>query len=141
MVLCDVNVFVYAFRIDSPKHDACRTWLVERLAGPENFAYSELVLSSVVRVVTHPRIFHQPSTLEAAFGFIEAVRTAPTALPVVPGRRHWDIYRKLCVESEARGNLSADAYLAALAIEHGCEWISTDRGFARFPQLKWRVPG
>jgi predicted nucleic acid-binding protein len=61
-------------------------------------------------------------------------------LIVSPGRKHWEIFLRLCREGDARGNLVSDAYHAALAIENGCEWITTDRDFARFPGLKWRSP-
>ena len=65
-----------------------------------------------------------------AFTFVEAIRSAPNAIPIEPGPRHFDLFARLCVEAGARGNLVADGYLAALAIESGCEWITTDRDFA-----------
>ena len=140
MILCDVNVLLYAFRRDTHRHREYRNWLMERLAGPENVGVSDLVLSGLVRVATHPRIFTKPSTLEEALAFVEAVRSSPVSVPVSPGRRHWDVFRDLCVQSGVKGNLVPDAYLAALAIEAGCEWITTDRDFARFPGLRWRHP-
>jgi hypothetical protein len=33
-----------------------------------------------------------------------------------------------------------DAYFAALALESGCEWVTTDRDYARFAGLAWRHP-
>lgn len=57
-----------------------------------------------------------------------------------PGERHWEIFTRLCRSARARGNLVPDAYLAALAIESGTEWITTDRDYARFPGLRWRHP-
>jgi len=68
------------------------------------------------------------------------LRGLANCVPVAPGLRHWEIFRALCSEARARGNLVPDAYLAALAIESGCEWISTDRGFSRFKGLRWRHP-
>jgi hypothetical protein len=59
---------------------------------------------------------------------------------LAPGERHWDIFQRLCREVNAKGNLIPDAYLAALAIESGSEWITTDRDYARFPGLRWRHP-
>lgn len=140
MILCDVNVLVYAFRADAPNHASVRAWLRERLASDESFGVAELVLSAFVRIVTHPRIFVKPSTVNEAFRFAEAVRERPNAVPVAPGQRHWGIFRRLCEQSGAKGNLVPDAYLAALAIEHGCEWITTDRDYTRFPGLRWRHP-
>ena len=62
------------------------------------------------------------------------------AVTLAPGERHWDIFQRLCREANAKGNLIPDAYLAALAIESGAEWITTDRDYARFPGLRWRHP-
>ena len=140
MVLPDVNVLVYAHREDSGRHAACRTWLEGVVNGNESYGVSELVLSGFVRVVTHPRIFTKPSPLADALEFTEQLRSRPNCVPVAPGRRHWDIFRTLCLEADARGNLVPDAFLAAMAIEAGCEWISTDRDFCRFKGLRWRHP-
>jgi uncharacterized protein len=108
--------------------------------GGEPFGVSDLVLSSVLRIVTHPRVFDPPSTWERAREFADAVRSAPSAVPVTPGSRHWWIFSNLADEAGVRGNLVPDAYLAALAIESGLEWITADRGFARSPGLRFRNP-
>lgn len=140
MILCDVNVLIYAFRRDTVRHEEYRVWLMERLAGHENFGVSDLLLSGVIRVATHPRVFAQPSTVNEALAFVEAVRSSPVAVPICPGERHWGVFRDLCRKADTKGNLVADAYLAALAIESGCEWITTDRDYGRFPGLRWRHP-
>jgi uncharacterized protein len=98
------------------------------------------VLSGFARIVTHPRVFVPPSPIDDAFGFTDALREQPNAVVVSPGDRHWEIFRSLCKQVGARGNLVADAYLAALAIETGSEWITTDRDYARFAGLRWRHP-
>ena len=140
MLLADVNVLVYAHRRDAPDHARHRQWLEALLNGEGAFAFSYTVLSGFVRVVTHPRIFKPPSTLEAALAFARAIQDAPNAVPATPGPRHWEIFESLCAQAEARGNLITDAVVAALAIENGCELITTDRDFRRFPQLRWRHP-
>lgn len=140
MVLPDVNVLVYAHREDTAHHGACRAWLEDVVNGNESFGISELVLSGFVRVATHPKVFAKPSSLADALEFSEQLRGRPNCVPVAPGRRHWDIFRALCVEAGAKGNLVPDAFLAAIAIEAGCEWITTDRDFARFKSLRWRHP-
>lgn len=140
MLLADVNVFVYAHRTDSPRHAEHRTWLERALDGIEPFGVSDPVLASVVRLVTNPRIFVPPTPSAVAFEYCALVRAAPAAVSVVPGPRHWAIFEDLCRTVDARGNVVPDAYLAALAIEHGATWVTTDRGFARFPGLQWRVP-
>ena len=140
MVLPDVNVLVYAHREDAVHHAACRAWLEGVVNGNESYGLSELVLSGVVRVATHPKVFARPSPLAHALEFTEQLRGRPNCVPVAPGRRHWDIFRTLCVEAGAKGNLVPDAFLAAMAIEAGCEWITTDRDFSRFKGLRWRHP-
>ena len=82
----------------------------------------------------------EPSPLSSALAFVDALLNQPNAVVLRPGARHWAIFSSLCRAAEARGNLVADAYHAALAIEHGCEWITTDRDYARFTGLRWRHP-
>ena len=57
---------------------------------------------------------------------------------IEPGPRHWTIFRDLVLATGIRGSDTTDAYLAALAMEHGCEWWTKDGGFSRFPGLRWR---
>src|SRR5439155_11239478 len=104
------------------------------------FGVSEMVFSSFVRIVTNQRIFQPAAPLDAALAFCNHLRDRPNAILVAPGQRHWTIFTDLCRRAKARGDLVPDAYLAAMAIESGCEWITTDRDFARFPGLRWRAP-
>jgi toxin-antitoxin system PIN domain toxin len=140
MQLVDVSLLVYAYREDAPGHEAYRTWVEGLLDSDRAYGISDLVLSGFLRIVTHPRVFNPPSPLRHAMGFVAQVRDQPHRVRVAPGPRHWGIFARLCEESGARGNLVPDAYLAALAIESGSEWITTDRDYARFPGLRWRHP-
>ena len=140
MVLLDVNVLVYAHRADAPAHDAYRTWLEALLNGDAGFGLCDLVLSGFLRVVTHPQVFSVPTPLATALTFVNELRTRDNCIRVAPGERHWEIFEGLCRSANVKGNLVPDAYLAALAIEHGAEWMTTDRDYARFPGLKWRHP-
>jgi toxin-antitoxin system PIN domain toxin len=140
MILPDVNVLLYAFRSDSPEHSRYRKWMEQVIAGPAAYGMAPQVLSGLVRVATHRRIFARPSRLRDALAFAAAVLSAPNCQIVQPGARHWGIFMDLCRRAGAAGNLVQDAWLAALAIETGCEWITTDRDFARFPGLRWRTP-
>ena len=140
MILPDVNILVYAHRRDTTEHRAVRRWLEGVVEADEAYAMSDLVISGFVRVVTHPRIFREPSPLADALAFAEQLLDQPHCVLVQPGPRHWDIFVRLCRQASARGNVVPDAFLAALAIEAGCEWITTDRDFARFEGLRWRHP-
>jgi hypothetical protein len=138
--LLDVNVLVYAHRADAPEHARYRVWLSEIIHSDAAYGMSDLVLSGFVRVVTHPRVFRDPTPLETALVFAAEVRDHPSCIAVSPGERHWDIFTRLCRAVGARGSLVPDAFLAALAIESGAEWVTTDRDYARFPDLRWRHP-
>ncbi len=140
MRLVDVNVLVYAFRTDAPDHKAYATWLEALVNSDEAYAVFDLILSGFLRVVTHPRVFAPPTPVPAALTFVEMFRSHPTAVPLHPGPRHWQIFTRLCRHVAARGNLVPDAFLAALAIESGSEFLTTDRDYARFPDLRWRHP-
>ncbi len=140
MILADVNVLIYAFRSDSENHTEYKSWLESLVNGPAAFGISPQVLAAVVRVCTHPRIFARPSAQSEAFAFCRALLDQQSATVIVPGERHWSIFEALCLQSKASGNLVQDAWFAALAIEAGCEWITTDRNYARFPGLRWRSP-
>lgn len=140
MILPDVNVLVYAHREDAPNHAAFRGWLEAIISRDQPYGMSDIVLSGFLRVVTHPRVFNPPSGIERALMFAGDVRNQPNCVPIRPGPRHWAIFRNLCRSANARGNLVPDSYLAALAIESGSEWITTDRDFSRFPGLSWRHP-
>jgi uncharacterized protein len=135
-----VNVLVYAQRGGSEEYERIGEWLEQVANGSSSFGASTLVLSGMVRIVTHPRVFERPTPVEQALEFVHSLLARPNCVPVSPGARHWDIFTRLCVAMGATGNEVPDAYLAALAIESGCEWVSTDRGFARFEGLRWRHP-
>jgi len=140
MILPDVNVLIYAFRKDVPEHESCRKWLEAVVRGDARFGLSPQVLSALVRITTHRRIYATPSTLEDARGFCDDLINQPHCQIVQPGERHWQIFRGLCLETGTRGAIVADAWYAALAIEWGCEWVTLDRDYARFPGLRWRLP-
>jgi hypothetical protein len=140
MILFDVNVLIYASNPDGPDYDRFRTWFEQILRGNSAFGVSDLVLSSFLRVVTNRRVFAMPSTPEAALDLVDQIRSRPNCVVIQPGPRHWEIFAGLVRQVKARGNLVPDAYLAALAIESGSEWITTDRDYARFPNLNWRHP-
>ena len=140
MILPDVNVLIYAFRVDTPHHALCRSWLEGVVTGDARFGISPLALRAVVRITTNPRAFVTPSSLDEAFGFCDDLLGQPHCQVVEPGERHWDILKRLCAEAAITGPRVSDAWFAALAIESGCDWITLDRDFARFPDLAWRGP-
>ena len=140
MLIADVNVFLYAHRPESPDHPRYMAWLQQALLGPEPFGVSDAVLASFVRIATHHRVFVEPTPSKVALAFCDAVRDAPAATVLQPGPDHWRLFSDLIIDSSARGNLVPDAYLAALAIEQGATFVTTDTGFARFAGLRRSHP-
>lgn len=136
----DVNVLVYAHRVDLPEHDRYRA-LLDRLANDaEPLGLPDLVLSGFLRVVTNRRIFEDPAQPADATAAVDELLAAPAAMRLGAGERHWNLFRQLAAEIDARGNDVADAYLAGYAVENNATWLSADRGFARFRRLRWCHP-
>lgn len=140
MLIADVKIFLSAYRADDPAHPSMHRWLTTCLEGGETFGISELVLSAFVRISTNRRILVGPATPEEAIAFCAVLRTAPSARIVAPGQRHWDIFADLVRDTHATANIVPDAYLAALAIEHGATLVTRDRGLRRFPGLRTLDP-
>lgn len=140
MILPDVNILLYAFRRDSLRHVEYREWLQQIVSGHAAFGISMQTLASLIRIATHPGIYVNPSRLDEAVAFCDAILGAPNCTVIQPRERHWSIFTDLCSQARARGNLVQDAWFAALAIESGCEWTTTDRDYSRFPGLRWREP-
>lgn len=140
MILADINVLVYAHRRDLPQHDRFSAWLGGEVESGRSFALCDTSLTGFLRIVTNGRVFEKPTPLDEALLSIEELREHPGAVHVSPGARHWGIFTELCSAVGARANDIPDAYLAALAIESGSELMTADRGFGRFPGLRWSCP-
>lgn len=140
MRLPDVNVLLYAVDEDSRHHATARLWLEEALSGSETVAFCWNVLLGFVRVSTRPVAFERPLDADAALDLVDGWLAQPCATVVHPTARHAAILRDLLTQAGTAGNLTTDAHLAALAIEHGAELWSYDGDFARFPGLRWSRP-
>lgn len=137
MIHFDVNVLVYAFRIESPDHDRCRGWLDDVRVSREEIGLGELALTGFVRIVTNPRAFVTPAPTSAALQFVDSLRATPKARTVTATAASWRVFYDLAAnDPQIRANLVPDAWLAALAISHDARLATTDRGFARFPGLE-----
>jgi toxin-antitoxin system PIN domain toxin len=136
----DVNVLVNAHRLEAPEHEGCHRWLDHARRDHEPLGLSDVVLSGFLRVVTHPRVFREPTPLGTALDFVESVRGSPASVALTPGDRHWRIFTDLCRQADARGNLVPDAFLAAIAIETNATLVTADRGLQRFARLRVEHP-
>jgi hypothetical protein len=135
MTLCDVNIYIYSFREDVLNHAFYSSWLNELLNSNTTFAYTELVLSSFLRIVTHTNIFKKTTPIKIALEFTQLILSHPMGLSIMPGARHWEIFKQLSKDTNAAGNNIPDIYLAALAIESEIQFITADKGFKKIKGL------
>lgn len=140
MILPDVNVLVYAVDAAAPRHAQARRWLEEVLSGTEEVGFAWAVLMGFVRISTNPAAFETPLEGDQAFGYVDEWLARPVAFPLSPGSDHVTLVRELLQPLGIAGNLTSDAHLAALAIEHGAELCSSDTDFGRFRGLRWTDP-
>jgi hypothetical protein len=140
LILVDANILLYAEDALHPYHEQARLWWDEQLSGTGIICLCWTVLSAFIRIGTNPRVFENPISLEQSLARVQSWLDQPCTRVVRPTERHWTVFRQVLTDGQAVANLVTDAHLAALAIEHGCELVSTDSDFARFPKLKWRNP-
>ena len=140
MKVPDVNLLLYALDEGSPKHARARPWLEELLSASEPVGFAWPVLLAFLRLSTRAQLFANPLDPAEAFDVVAGWLAQPCALIVHPTERHLGIMRGLVEPLGTAGNLTTDAHLAALAIEHGGEVCSADTDFARFPGLRWVDP-
>ena len=137
MIALDTNLLVYADRADLPQHDRSRKVLEDLANGVEPCGLPVFALVEYVRVVTHPRLFGQPTRLDDALANVNALLAVPPFSILLPGERFWELFDRISKEGDARGNLAFDAQIAAVSLEHRVsELWSADRDFARFPGLR-----
>jgi len=140
LILPDINVLVLAHHSDVEGHPRMRAWLEGEVNSDRPFMLADLVVAGFLRIVTSSRIFRRPTPLATAVDFVDGLVAQPTCLPVSAGERHWRVLRELLLGVDARANTVPDAHLAAIALEHGATVATRDRGFARFPDLRWFDP-
>jgi len=137
VLLPDVNVVLAGFRSDHNHHRLARAFLEQARGAGEVLGLSDVALAGVLRLATNVRVFVRPDTTEAALDYVDALLESPAQL-VRAGGTHWARFAGLCRQLGLRGNLVPDAYLAALALEQGAQLVTFDRGFGRYPGLRWR---
>ena len=140
MILIDANVLLYAYNSQSQEHERARTWLEATFSGTSPVGLSWVTVWAFLRIATNPRVFERPLSIEDATAIAASWLDQPIVKLLEPGERHWEILRAMTHQGQTIGPLVMDAVLAALAIEHGATLQTTDRDFARFPELSWANP-
>jgi toxin-antitoxin system PIN domain toxin len=140
MKLVDLNLLIYAVNRDAPHHVSAKSWWEEILTESEPVALSWMVILGFLRITTSGRIMPAPLSDLQALELVEDWLRLPGVVVLSPTDRHWTILRGLILSLGTAGNLTSDAHLAALAIEHGATLYSTDNDFSRFSQVRWVNP-
>lgn len=140
MQIVDANVLIYATNTDAPHHETAHRWLDDQLSGTEAVGLPWTVLLAFARITTRAGLLPRPLTVTQAFDTIDVWLSCPNAVVPTPTPRHRHVLRDLLERVGTAGNLTADAHLAALALEHGASICSFDSDFARFPGLRWSLP-
>lgn len=113
---------------------------MEQIDSPASYGMSKRVVEGFIRIVTHPGIYPEPDPVAGAVEFAESLVDQSNCVRVEPGPRQWELFLELVTQTGAKGNSVSDAWLAALAIESGSEWVTWDNGYARYPGLRWSTP-
>jgi toxin-antitoxin system PIN domain toxin len=140
MIVVDANLLIYTVNQDAPLHQKARAWWEAALTGSETVGLPWNVVLAFLRLTTRAGVFQHPLTVESAFALVDDWLRQPVVVTLEPGPHHLRLLRDLAFALGLAGNLTSDAHLAALAIEHGAELCSCDADFARFPGLHWRNP-
>jgi toxin-antitoxin system PIN domain toxin len=140
MKIVDINLLIYAINKDTPHHFKAKKWLEDSLSSDEPFGLAWIVILGFLRIVTNGRIMPTPLMPEVAIDLVNDWLQQPPSLTIVPSHQHWSIFKELLMPLGTAANLTSDAHLAALAIEHGARLYSTDNDFRRFTSLRWTNP-
>ena len=140
MIVPDVNLLVYAYNADAPRHDAARVWVQEAMNGAEAVGLPWAVVCGFICITTHPRVFLEPLRPIEAVGHVRQWLSCPAVDVLDPGPRHLQIMEDLLDQAGSAGSLTTDIHVAAIAIEYQCALASSDVDFGRFSGLKWVNP-
>ena len=140
MIVPDVNILLYAYDSQSRFHISARKWWEDQLNSSGRVGLAWQVIVAFIRIATNSRIFETPMAPSDAVSIVRTWLEQPCVEILGPGSGHAEILFRLITEVGAAGNLTSDAHLAALAIEHRAELASADRDFARFQGLRWVSP-
>ena len=140
MILPDLNILLYAADSTSIRHQAAKGWLEKAVNGIEEVGIPWVVHLGFLRLTTSAKVFAKPMSVEESLEWLDHLWSAPTVVPLNPGKAHNGLLRHLLLILGTGGNLTTDAHLAALALEHDATVVTGDRDFLRFPGLKVVFP-
>lgn len=141
MIAVDTNVLVAAHRADAEAHTQAAAAVRGLAEDPAPWGLPWPVVAEFVSVVTHPRVFRPPSTLDQALDQVDAWLGSPSARLLSERPVSWQTMRRLLQQGRASGPRAHDARIAAICLDHDvAELWTADRDFTRFPALRTRNP-
>jgi uncharacterized protein len=140
MIVLDANILLYAYDVDSPRYQAASTYLEKVLSAPDPVGIPLQSISAFLRISTQKGALRAPYTVQEAVAFVEEWIALPQVRLLTGGDRYWAILKRMLLEGHASGRSVTDAEIAAVTIEYGGELQTNDRGFARYPGLRWNNP-
>jgi toxin-antitoxin system PIN domain toxin len=140
LIVLDANLLIYAFDSEAVQHHAARNWLGKVVSSTELVGLPWQTVSAFIRITTNSRLTGDSFPTNKAIGIVQQWMELKQVRLLVPGERHWSIIQWMLIEGQVRGPMTTDAQLAALTVEYGGVLHTTDRGFARFPGLRWVNP-
>ena len=140
MILPDVNLLIYSVDETSAFHSGAKTWWDGALSSSRIVGLCYPSILGFIRLTTNRRVFAAPLSVTDALAYVESWLAQPNTTIVLPTTRHWPLLARLLESTGVGANLTTDAHLAALAIEHGFTLYSNDNDFGRFENLRWENP-
>lgn len=140
MNLVDANVLLYAVNAAAERHGEARSWLERELSGGSTVAFSWGVLLAFLRLSTKVGLFPRPLPADVALDRVGDWLAQPNSVLLEPTTQHLKVLRGLLLGAGTGGNLTSDADLAALSLEHGATVVTYDSDFGRFPGVRWSRP-
>lgn len=140
MIILDANILLYAYDLKAVLHQEARSWLFEVLSGDAPVGLPWQSVAAFLRLMTNPHLPGQRFTSHEALNFVESWLAQPNVRLLSPGDMHWSILKRMIIGGQVRGPMITDAQLAAITLEYGGVLHTTDRDFARFPDLRWKNP-
>ena len=140
MIVLDANLLLYAYDGKSLHHSKAYAWVTQIFSEPDPIGLPWQTISAFLRISTNNKLPGNRYSVEEAAQVVDEWVTRPNVRILSPGDDHWRLFRRMVVEGQASGALVSDARLAALTIEYGGVLHTTDRDFARFPDLRWKNP-
>jgi toxin-antitoxin system PIN domain toxin len=130
----DLNILVAAFRTDHPHHKTAYAWLTQArqncALGSESLTLLPMVTAGFLRLVTNPRVFPEPDTIEDAMAFIDVLLDSPGTEMRECGKE-WPLLRDKLLSLGLRGNLVTDAWIASAVQSVGEHLVTFDHDFRR----------